>query len=159
MAGEGLAWSGSPFSVLRTLLVLRRNQDQETRLCKTDYRLTVHSQPVLPPYGTVPGLTSATGRPTRNSDRDKPLAWFWGWRVGVGFLGVRCLQRPHSSHPGWAAESCSDFFIDCCRMYGNCGNCGNCGCSAVSTRQFFGTALRSQQHGVCRMMEDITSKR
>jgi hypothetical protein len=86
------------------------------------------------------------------SDRDKPLAWFWGWRVGVGLLGVRCLQRPHRSHPGWAAESCSDFSIYCCRMRGNCG------CSAVSTRQFFGTALRSQQHGVCRTMEYITSK-
>ena len=148
MAGETrLEWLSvlrTPYS-LRTLFVLRRNQGQETRLCKTDYspfsaRTMVQFRvSLLPPA-------------VRRGQRSRQTI---GLVLGVARWGRASwgpLPPTSRSHPGWAAESCSDFFIDCCRM------CGNCGCSAVSTRQFFGTALRSQQHGVCRTVEYITSK-
>jgi hypothetical protein len=139
MAEKRLAWSGSPYSVLS--FVLRRNQDQETRLCKTDYRLTVRTvQPIQFRVSCLPAAVR----------RGAAIATNHWLGSGGGALGSGpLLQSPHSSHPGLAAESCSDFFIDyCCRM------CGNRGCSAVPTRQFFGTALCSPLAAAWSMQND-----
>jgi hypothetical protein len=148
MAEKRLAWSGSPYSVLS--FVLRRNQDQETRLCKTDYRLTVRTvQPIQFRVSLLPAAVRRGAAIATNH-------WLGsgGGALGSGLLGSVASKVHTVRIRAWqlnrAATSLS--------IVAGCVETVDAVLSLPGSSLVPLSARRSQQHGVCRMMEYITSK-